>query len=234
MFSIEPVERLSRMSTSCPCSSSASARCDPMNPAPPVMKALTIVFLSAEVANRRGDFSDECLVESRMQRQRQHLLARHRAVWAFRGLRCRRTPAARESAQDSARVFRCRARSRCRRSSLPSSRPVSGQDDEQMIDVSGIAVRAARRPRIPSAPYGSGAASVRRRVVQPARNGRRARRIAACISSSREFTPNSWCSYRVTWPPFRSRRTRAASAASLRDDRRRRRPARRDSWSGRS
>ena len=37
-LSIEPVDRSSRMCTRSPCASNASARCDPMNPAPPVMR----------------------------------------------------------------------------------------------------------------------------------------------------------------------------------------------------
>src|SRR6266487_3669378 len=41
MFRIDPVDRLSMTSTSCPASSSASARWDPMKPAPPVINALT-------------------------------------------------------------------------------------------------------------------------------------------------------------------------------------------------
>ena len=43
MFSMAPVERLSSTVTWWPAPSSASARCDPMNPAPPVMKAFTCV-----------------------------------------------------------------------------------------------------------------------------------------------------------------------------------------------
>src|SRR5262245_29368261 len=44
MLSIEPVDRLSRTRTSWPLSSSASERCDPMKPAPPVMSARTREF----------------------------------------------------------------------------------------------------------------------------------------------------------------------------------------------
>src|SRR6478609_1617277 len=39
-FRSEPVERSSRTKTSVPCSSRRSARCEPMNPAPPVISAL--------------------------------------------------------------------------------------------------------------------------------------------------------------------------------------------------
>src|SRR5215208_939024 len=41
MLPMEPVDRLSRTITSWPSSSSRSARCEPMNPAPPVMNAFT-------------------------------------------------------------------------------------------------------------------------------------------------------------------------------------------------
>ena len=47
MLSIAPVERLSSTVTSWPAASSASARCDPMKPAPPVMKAFTRVQVLA-------------------------------------------------------------------------------------------------------------------------------------------------------------------------------------------
>src|SRR5436190_24164769 len=40
MFGSEPVERSSSAKTSQPSSSRSSARCDPMKPAPPVMRAL--------------------------------------------------------------------------------------------------------------------------------------------------------------------------------------------------
>jgi len=39
MFFFEPVERLSRIMTLSPRAMRASARCEPMKPAPPVMKA---------------------------------------------------------------------------------------------------------------------------------------------------------------------------------------------------
>src|SRR4051812_2127958 len=42
MFSRRPVDRLSRIETVCPLAISDSARCDPMNPAPPVMSARTV------------------------------------------------------------------------------------------------------------------------------------------------------------------------------------------------
>src|SRR5436190_11538138 len=41
MLRIDPVDRLSMTSTSWPAASRASARCDPMKPAPPVINALT-------------------------------------------------------------------------------------------------------------------------------------------------------------------------------------------------
>ena len=65
------------------------------------------------------------------------------------------------------------------------------------------------------APAGTPPQRCRRAVVQDGRNGRRARSTAACISSSREFTPNSVWRYLSACPPLRSRAARAATAASL-------------------
>src|SRR2546426_6782644 len=45
MFGSDPVDRSSRAKTSHPSASRSSARCEPMNPAPPVMSALG-VFVS--------------------------------------------------------------------------------------------------------------------------------------------------------------------------------------------
>src|SRR5919204_1741651 len=50
MFGSDPVERSSRAKTSQPAASRSSARCDPMNPAPPVMSALGL--LVSGVLNR--------------------------------------------------------------------------------------------------------------------------------------------------------------------------------------
>src|SRR5438874_2791322 len=46
MLSIDPVERLSSTATSWPSASSRSARCEPMNPAPPVIRT----FMAAREA----------------------------------------------------------------------------------------------------------------------------------------------------------------------------------------
>src|SRR5262245_39023751 len=52
MFSMLPVERSSMISTIHPRSSSTSERCEPMNPAPPVISALAI---SVPLLMRRRD-----------------------------------------------------------------------------------------------------------------------------------------------------------------------------------
>src|SRR5687768_14470609 len=52
MFSIDPVERLSRTSASWPSSSSRSARCEPMKPAPPVRNAFKRLLTPR---SQRGD-----------------------------------------------------------------------------------------------------------------------------------------------------------------------------------
>ena len=73
MLSIEPVDRLSRISTSCPLSSSASERWDPMNPAPPVINARTrLSFPSGdhgprlEGMHRRGNLVDFIVAQGGM------------------------------------------------------------------------------------------------------------------------------------------------------------------------
>src|SRR6187200_889802 len=53
MFWIDPVDKSSRIDTSWPAAISASARCDPMNPAPPVMNARTN-SVSGELENDVG------------------------------------------------------------------------------------------------------------------------------------------------------------------------------------
>src|SRR5438067_8311121 len=92
MLSIDPVERLSRMRTSCPWSSSASERCEPMKPAPPVINARTRNVLSRELRPRRegvhrfGNPIDVRVAERRMKRQRDHFAARARGDLTVRGL----------------------------------------------------------------------------------------------------------------------------------------------------
>src|SRR5437764_15022495 len=84
MFSIDPVDRLSRISTSCPCSSRASDRWHPMKPAPPVINARTRDVLSEDLPLRRArarrlrDEIDVVVVQRRVQRQLENLLARAR------------------------------------------------------------------------------------------------------------------------------------------------------------
>src|SRR4051794_8131159 len=61
MFPIEPVDRLSSTNTSSPRSSSASERCEPMNPAPPVMRTRTTLNpLPGHAAPVTHQF-DDCL-----------------------------------------------------------------------------------------------------------------------------------------------------------------------------
>src|SRR3954469_11634546 len=71
MLPIEPVDRLSMISTSCPAVSRASDRCEPMKPAPPVMSARTSVLL--EIADRRRHPRDVLRGEPGMKRQRHEL-----------------------------------------------------------------------------------------------------------------------------------------------------------------
>src|SRR3954463_10506861 len=76
MLSIDPVDRLSRISTSCPFSSNASERWEPMNPAPPVINARTrLSFPSGNNAPRpegvhgHRDFVDLFVLQRRVKRQ---------------------------------------------------------------------------------------------------------------------------------------------------------------------
>src|SRR6266480_3616381 len=90
MLSMDPVDRLSRMSTSCPCSSSMSERWDPMNPAPPVINARTRRVLSGgyrprfEDVHRGRDRVDLVVVQGGVKRQREYLVADARGDRAFR------------------------------------------------------------------------------------------------------------------------------------------------------
>src|ERR1051325_9277094 len=77
MLSIDPVDRLSSTSTSCPSFSRRSARCEPTNPAPPVMSAFTVArILSQRVDRGRGVdvVGKVCAVE--LERARQSLAQR--------------------------------------------------------------------------------------------------------------------------------------------------------------
>ncbi len=65
-----------------------------------------------------------------------------------------------------------------------------GADDEQMVDVAGVAFGRHVDRRAGEAPAVA-RGQRRRRSVQPRSRGSRARRIAACISSRRELTPGS-------------------------------------------
>src|SRR5829696_1539352 len=61
MFPIEPVDRLSSTKTSSPRSSSASDRCEPIKPAPPVMRTRTTLDpLPGQAAPVTHQF-DHCL-----------------------------------------------------------------------------------------------------------------------------------------------------------------------------
>src|SRR3954454_16203529 len=78
---IEPVDRLSMISTSCPAVSRASERCEPMKPAPPVMSARTSVLL--EIADRQRHPRDVLQGQARMERQRHELGGRGVGSRAF-------------------------------------------------------------------------------------------------------------------------------------------------------
>src|SRR5262245_53326879 len=75
MLSNEPVDRLSSTSTSCPRAMSASERCDPMKPAPPVIRAFTSGSV-LECVDVLGDCREIRLAQSGVQRQRQDFIAR--------------------------------------------------------------------------------------------------------------------------------------------------------------
>src|SRR5215471_13119831 len=77
MLSIDPVDRSSRTRTSWPSASSRSERCEPMNPAPPVISARTFAALSYRERAVHGscDAGDVGRAHPRMQGQRQHALA---------------------------------------------------------------------------------------------------------------------------------------------------------------
>src|SRR5262245_61677455 len=75
MLSNEPVDRLSSTSTSCPRAMSASERCDPMKPAPPVIRAFTSASV-LESVDVLGDGREIRVAQSSVQWQRQHFVAR--------------------------------------------------------------------------------------------------------------------------------------------------------------
>src|SRR5688572_11746061 len=97
MFSMDPVDRLSMIPTSCPRCSSCSARWDPMNPAPPVISAFIVVLAAEsgrsvsfrEYAHMPRDASDVGIRQPRVQRERQQFRCRegchgtrHGLVWS--------------------------------------------------------------------------------------------------------------------------------------------------------
>lgn len=58
MLDLFPVDKLSRTTTSSPCAIRASERCEPMNPAPPVIKYFTqkpprVLSIGVSVSNSR-------------------------------------------------------------------------------------------------------------------------------------------------------------------------------------
>src|SRR5436190_18726461 len=144
MLSMEPVDRLSRMSTSCPCSINISERWDPMNPAPPVINARTRDVLSGrcprlEDAHRGRDGVDLVVVQGGVKRERQNLVA---DACGHRALR---------------RVDRRHGRLTGNRHRIMNQRldPAGGEvrlqiasrstsSDEQMIDVAGVELRRHR------------------------------------------------------------------------------------------
>src|SRR5262249_23337266 len=142
MLSIEPVERLSRISTSWPWSSNVSDRWEPMKPAPPVISARTRDVLSGnlqarrEVARRFGNGPHVGVAHRRIERQRPDLVAGPRGNRAL------------------GRPRRCQRRLRRDRHGIVNQRldAVRGEvrlegaarfapDDEQMVDVTGVDLR---------------------------------------------------------------------------------------------
>src|SRR3954469_9448349 len=95
MLSIDPVDRLSRISTSWPASSSTSERWDPMKPAPPVISARTRRVLSSgdhcsslECVDGCGDQVDLVVPQGGMEWQREYPVAGSRRNRALRRIEC--------------------------------------------------------------------------------------------------------------------------------------------------
>ena len=172
---------------------------------------------------------DRRVRQRRIQRQREHLGADAIGDRALRGLFARERLLARDRDGEVDQRFDA-ARREMRLQRVARRR----QHREQVIDVARVEFRRHRHLR--------GAARAPRDSARRARGGgpstpaaacSRSRRIAACISSSRELTPNSSCRYFAVCPPLRSRLICSASAVSFVMTRRRRR-ARRGSSSDRS
>ena len=101
MLSIEPVDRSSMTSTSWPRSSSASARCDPTNPAPPVSRAFIVILAVVSAGSRRPRVRPRCPSAP-------HAVARRR-IAAPASTQRRRAPLDHTGARRGARRLRRRA-----------------------------------------------------------------------------------------------------------------------------
>src|SRR6266850_2593029 len=182
MLSIDPVDRSSRISTSWPWSSNASDRWDPMKPAPPVINARTRDVLSRNRGRRRErvhrlrDRVDVGVVERRIQRQREYLVARARRNRALARIGRRQRRLARnrhgivnERLDAARREVRLQIRARVR------------SYDEEMVHVARVLLRyqadGAARER----------AAVPRRQRAAARGPRRQKRQARAERGGLQF-----------------------------------------------
>ena len=186
MLSIEPVDRSSTTCTSWPAASRASDRCEPMKPAPPVIRTRMQVHLE-NAATAAVTSASAAGGERRMQRQRQDARAVTRSATGHvrgRPHGCGGLPRNGHGVVDQ----RLDARgAQVRLEAIAFGRRAPERDG----------TRVRRRTRAEPAPPLScrlarySAASRRRAAVRSARRGRRARSIAACSSSRRLFTPRS-------------------------------------------
>ena len=193
--------------------SSRSARCEPMNPAPPVMSAFTrydcpFLELACTASATRAHVGRG---EPRVQRQRQQL--RRRVVGGH-------APVTRPDGAANAGCGRERhgivdqrfdARARPERPAARRARPIVPETGGRRGRgrVRAPARAAGRLPPI-RAPRGAPRVGERRPAAAAARAGPRpAARRAGCSRPARRGRSGAAC------PPLRSRRTRAASAASL-------------------
>src|SRR5262245_49188016 len=149
MLSIEPVERLSRINTSWPWSSSVSERWDPMKPAPPVISARTRDVLSGDLQPRCerargvGDGSHVRVRQGRIERQREDFVAGPRRDRTIRRRHARHRGLRRDrhgvvDQRLDALGVQVRLQWGARR------RPY----DEQMVDMAGVDLRQGMHRRV--------------------------------------------------------------------------------------
>ena len=160
-----------------------------MNPAPPVINARTrLSFPSGnhgprlEGVHGRGNLVDFVVAQGGVKRQREYLVARARRNRTLGRVACAPAPAAAGSAPGSESAFRRRSRRDAPASVASRS---ADPDDEQMVDVAGVALRqaastgrAASTRAVAWPPARAAAPSSRCRRRQPSRA-----ESAACMSS---------------------------------------------------